>query len=314
MAGKTMLGRMVEIEGVGRRLSLHRGFLAIGGPEGALGQVALDDIDALMVTNPATSLTGQLLAALAERGAPVVICGASFKPAAYLLPVDGHYAQGDRVEAQAAASLPTRKRLWAELVRAKILAQAALLARIGQISLPVAALADRVRSGDPENCEAQAAQRYFPLAFGVGFSRGRDDLIANSFLNYGYTVLRTATARAIVAAGLHPSLSLAHRSRGDALRLADDLMEPVRPAVDLATLGLIRSGHDMMTPAAKRELVAVLHADYLTAEGVAPLANVLGRLAMSLGQIFLGERKTLALPKSAIPVAEMVADAAEVAT
>ncbi len=304
-----MLGRIVEIEGVGRRLSLHRGFLAIDGPDGTLGQVALDDIDALMVTNPATNMTGQLLAALAERGTPVVICGANFKPAAYLLPVDGHYAQGDRVEAQAAASLPTRKRLWADLVRGKILAQAALLGRIGQNPIPVSALADRVKSGDPDNCEAQAAQRYFPLVFGAGFTRGREDLVANAFLNYGYTVLRTATARAIVASGLHPSLSLAHRSRGEALRLADDLMEPFRPAVDLAALGLLRAGHDAMSPAAKRELVAVLHADYLTAEGMAPLANVLGRLAMSLGQVFLGERKTLALPKSPIPVAEAAVDA-----
>ncbi len=308
-----MLGRIVEIAGVGRRLSLHRGFLTIAGPDGVLGQVALADIDALMVTNPATNITGQLLAALAERGVPVVICGADFKPAAYLLPVDGHYAQGDRVQAQAAASLPTRKRLWAELVRAKILAQAALLVRIGQNPIPVAALAERVKSGDPDNCEAQAAQRYFPIAFGAGFTRSREDLIANAFLNYGYTVLRTATARAIVASGLHPSLSLAHRSRGEALRLADDLMEPFRPAVDLAALGLIRAGHETMTPAAKRDLVAVLQADYLTAEGIAPLANVLGRLAMSLGQIFLGERKTLALPKSAIPVAEPAAGPADAA-
>lgn len=308
-----MLGRIVEIAGVGRRLSLHRGFLTIAGPDGVLGQVALADIDALMVTNPATNITGQLLAALAERGVPVVICGADFKPAAYLLPVDGHYAQGDRVQAQAAASLPTRKRLWAELVRAKILAQAALLVRIGQNPIPVAALAERVKSGDPDNCEAQAAQRYFPIAFGAGFTRSREDLIANAFLNYGYTVLRTATARAIVASGLHPSLSLAHRSRGEALRLADDLMEPFRPAVDLAALGLIRAGHETMTPAAKRDLVAVLHADYLTTEGMAPLANVLGRLAMSLGQIFLGERKTLALPKSAIPVAEPAAGPADAA-
>ena len=185
--------------------------------------------------------------------------------------------------------------------------------RIGQNPIPVAALAERVKSGDPDNCEAQAAQRYFPIAFGAGFTRSREDLIANAFLNYGYTVLRTATARAIVASGLHPSLSLAHRSRGEALRLADDLMEPFRPAVDLAALGLIRAGHETMTPAAKRDLVAVLHADYLTTEGMAPLANVLGRLAMSLGQIFLGERKTLALPKSAIPVAEPAAGPADAA-
>jgi CRISP-associated protein Cas1 len=297
-----MLGRIVEIKCEGRRLSLDRGFLAVTGPEGTLGKVPLDEIEAVILSNPAAGFTSQIVAALAMRGAPQVICGNDFRPVAWLLPVDGHHAQGDRMEAQAGSTLPTRKRLWAELVRAKILAQAAALERIGANPIPIRALAERVRSGDPGNLEAQAAQRYFPAMFGNGFYRHRNGEGANSMLNYGYTVLRAATARAIVAAGLHPSFSLQHRSRGDALRLAEDIMEPFRPAVDLMAHALMLQGVHRLDTVAKRRLAEVLHADFITAEGATPLSSVLARLAVSLAQVFTGNRKKLILPASPVPM------------
>lgn len=302
MRVEAMLGRIVEIEGEGRRLTLNRGFLDIAGPEGLLGQVPLDDIEAVILSNPAASFTSQLVSALASRGAPFVISGPDYRPVAYLLPIEGHYAQGNRMEAQAEASLPMQKRLWAELVKAKIAAQAAALERSGADPKTVAVLVERVRSGDSDNMEAQAAQRYFPLLFGPKFRRYRDGDGVNALLNYGYTILRAATARAIVAAGLNPALALFHRSRGDALRLADDLMEPFRPAIDLLVLDYANSSGNRLDTAAKRHLVAVLHADYETSEGVTPLSNVMARLATSLAQVFMGERKSLNLPVSPIPL------------
>jgi CRISPR-associated protein Cas1 len=137
--------------------------------------------------------------------------------------------------------------------------------------------------------------------FGKGFYRHRDGDGPNAMLNYGYTVLRAATARAIVAAGLHPSLALQHRSKGDALRLADDVMEPFRPTVDLVTHSFMQEGADRLDTATKRRLAEVLHADFVTAEGATPLSNVLARLAVSLAQVFTGERKKLAFPASPIP-------------
>ncbi|HRD76827.1 MAG TPA: type II CRISPR-associated endonuclease Cas1 [Hyphomicrobiaceae bacterium] len=298
-----MLGRIVEISGQGRRLSLHRGFLEISGPEGILGQIPLDDIEAVIASTPAVSYTSQALTALAERGAPVVICGPNFTPSAFLLPVDGHHAQGERFEAQAGARLPVRKRLWAEIVKAKVSAQAAALERVGANPLPVRHLVSRIRSGDIGNVEAQAAQKYLPAMFGATFKRDREADGVNAALNYGYTVLRAATARSIVAAGLHPSLGLHHVSKGSSLRLADDLMEPFRPAVDLLVLGMARHGAIGLDPPTKRTLAGVLHADYPTAEGASPLSNALTRLAQSLAQVFLGERRYLAWPLELVPLA-----------
>lgn len=297
-----MLGQIIEIAEEGRRLSLHRGFIEVSGPEGCLGQVPLDDIEAVIASSPAVSYTNQALAALAERGAPVVICGRNYAPIAMLLPVCGHHAQGTRFEAQASASLPTRKKLWAEIVRAKVRAQAAALERIGIDSLPLRHLVSKVRSGDTGNIEAQAAQKYLPLLLGKGFRRDRDAEGINASLNYGYTVLRAAAARSIVAAGLHPSLGLHHVSRGDGLRLADDVMEPFRPAVDLIVHSMAGDLANDLDVAKKRRLAAVLHADYATVEGITPLSTVLTRLSQSLAQVVLGERQKLRWPLSPLPL------------
>ncbi len=297
-----MLGRIVEICGEGRRLSLYRGFLEISGPEGLLGQVPLDDIEAVIASSPAISYTNQALSALAERGAPVVICGVNFTPTAYILSVNGHHTQGARFEAQAEATQPTRKRLWAEIVKAKIEAQAAALKRSGVNAKQLELLVSRVRSGDPDNIEAQAAQKYLPAMLGSGFKRDRDSEGLNSFLNYGYTVLRAGTARSIVAAGLHPSLGLHHKSNGSALRLADDLMEPFRPAVDLIARAMAEENCATLEPENKRRLAAVLHADFRTSEGISPLSTVMTRLAQSLAQVFQKERRSLTFPISALPL------------
>jgi CRISPR-associated protein Cas1 len=138
--------------------------------------------------------------------------------------------------------------------------------------------------------------------FGKDFTRRSDSEQVNAYLDYGYTVLRAAAARAIVAAGLHPSLGLHHRSKGDALRLADDLMEPFRPAVDLIAHDLQKSESGALAPSTKRRLAAVLHADYAAEDGASTLSNTLTRLAQSLAQVYLGQRRGLVLPLSPIPL------------
>lgn len=302
-----MLGQIVEISRPGQRLSLYRGFLRVDNADGHVGDVPLDDIEAVIASTPALTYSNQLIAALAERGAPLVICSPRFDPAAVLLPISGHHAQGIRIEAQAAASRPTAKRLWADLVRTKVRAQAAALAEFSQSPLALETLAKRIRSGDPDNIEAQAAQRYWPELFGSDFRRNRAADGVNVLLNCGYTVLRSSAARAVVSAGLHPSLGIHHKSAGNSLRLADDLMEPFRPAVDILVRELRVENIMELTPPIKRRLAAVLHADYQTDEGVSTLSNVLVRCAQSLAQVYLGERRDLKFPRSLLPLQEEAA-------
>jgi CRISPR-associated protein Cas1 len=306
-----MLRRIVEITGEGKRLSLERGFLAISGPEGSIGSVPLDDIEAVIAASPALSYSGQVIDALAKRGTPLVICGDRYTPSVWMLPVNGHHAQGDRMEAQAEASQALRKRLWSDFVSAKVEAQAQALQWAGRTFTPLRRMKDEIRVGDPGNVEARAAQYYFPALFGADFRRNRELDGANALLNYGYTVLRAAAARALVGAGLHPSLGLFHKSRGDAFRLADDIMEPFRPAVDLEVLKLSDEEALELDVEVKRRLVRVLHLDFATAEGRTPLTNCLARLASSLAQVYLGERKTLNFPHPLLPLPDDPAEDGE---
>lgn len=300
-----MIGRIVEVADDRRHLALSRGFLVVHDTDGErreLGQVPLDDIAAVIANAHGLSYTNNLLVALAERGAPFVLCAANHNAVGMLLPIDGHHLQGKRFDAQLAATRPMVKRAWAEIVRAKLQQQAAALEAAGAPTAPLTALAARVRSGDPDNLEAQGARRYWTLLFGDGFRRDQDGGGINGLLNYGYTVLRACTARSVVAAGLHPTLGLHHSNEGNAMRLADDLMEPFRPVIDLKVWLLARHGEHEVTPDTKRALVRTLYDDLPTATGATPLMVCTQRLATSLAQVFAGEREQLDLPLPGLPL------------
>jgi CRISPR-associated protein Cas1 len=301
-----MIGRIVEVADDRRHLFMHRGFMVVQDTEGErkeLGQVPLDDIAAVIANAHGLSYTNNLLVALAGRGAPFVLCAANHNAVGMLLPIEGNFEQSKRIEAQIAASLPTHKRLWATVVRSKLEQQAAALEAAGAPSIPLSALVAKVKSGDPENLEAQGARRYWGLLFGDKFRRDQDAGGLNGMLNYGYTVLRATAARAVIAAGLHPSIGLHHSHDNNAMRLVDDLMEPFRPVIDLKIWQLQRNHEEQVTPDTKRALVRTLYDDMQTDVGATPVMVCIQKLATSLAQVYLGERDKLDLPLPGLPLA-----------
>lgn len=301
-----MIGRIVEIADDRRHLFVNRGFMVVRDTEGErkeLGQVPLDDIAAVIANAHGITYTNNLLVALAERGAPFVLCAANHNAVGMLLTLDGHHVQAKRIEAQIAASLPTHKRLWAAIVKSKLEQQAAALEATGASTAPLTALVRKVKSGDPENIEGQGTRRYWGLLFGSDFRRDQDGGGINALLNYGYTIIRSATARAVVAAGLHPSIGLHHSNDGNAMRLVDDLMEPFRPIIDLKVWQLQRAGESHITPDTKRALVRTLYDDMQSSAGATPVMVCMQKLAVSLAQVYLGERDKLELPLPGLPLA-----------
>ncbi len=290
------IGQVIEIVQDGRHLAKDRGFLTVNERGLEVGRVPLDDIVTVIATSPATTVTCALLSELAERGVPFVLCGRNHVPTGLLWPVAGHHAQQRRMEAQMNASQALRDTLWRLLVAAKIRAQATVLDRNGQGGGPLHRMARTVTAGDPENREAQAARRYWPLLMGPDFRRDIEADGINALLNYGYAVLRAATARAIAGAGLHPGIGIFHRHPHNPMPLADDLMEPFRPLVDHAVLTLAHGGIGEVTPDAKRSLVAMLLLELPTAAGRSPVTTCLVRLAASLADSFMTGHASLELP------------------
>lgn len=300
--------RIVDIATDGQHLSAYRGFLKVERDGAEVGRIALDDIAAVIAHAHGLTYSNNLLVALAERNALLVVCARNHAPVACVWPLSGHHVQGGRMRAQWNANKPLIKRLWQLIVRAKILAQAAILAAEGKPAEGLTAIAGRVRSGDPDNVEAQAARRYWPLLMGDSFRRDRREGGINAMLNYGYTVLRASTARAVVASGLNPTIGLAHSNRANEFALVDDLMEPFRPLVDLCVKALAESGEDDVTPRSKAALVRLLSFDMETERGTSPIFMCLQRLALSLAQSFEdkdADRLDLPLPPSALQLAAL---------
>ncbi len=283
-------------------ISAERGFLRMTRQKELLGKVALDDISGVIIRGYGATISANICAHLAASHVPIIICGSDQLPASVVWPINGNFQQGIHMQAQADAKKPLCKRLWSALVQAKITNQALVLGYDGKENADVLAMAARVKSGDADNVEAQAARRYWKRLLGSDFKRDRQQHGINAALNYGYTVLRAATARSILVAGLHPSLSIHHQSRGDALRLADDLMEPFRPFVDLVVLGLVtaqQTAQDIeLNKETKSRLVAVLSLDLKSCKGTSPLQLCLDRLAQSLVAVFMGQQTKLELPQA----------------
>lgn len=244
-----------------------------------------------------------VLDALMRHGAALIVCDEAMHPSGLMLPLSGHFQQTRRMIAQAIAKTPLKKRLWQQIVVAKIKAQAATLAALCGADSGLASLAAEVRSGDPTNREAQAAQRYWPRLFGdANFRRRRDAPDQNRMLNYGYAVLRAAVGRALVASGLHPSLGVNHRSRENPFCLADDLMEPYRPLIDEEVAMIVgECGADApLDGRIKSRLVGVLHARLTHDQEERTVFDCISRSAASLARLLCGETRgeRIFFPKS----------------
>ncbi|MBI1738276.1 MAG: type II CRISPR-associated endonuclease Cas1 [Acidobacteria bacterium] len=295
-----MTERVIEIADGPARLHVRLEQLVIerdGQPEVT---TPLAELAALVLTNPRVQLTQAVISGIAVAGGSVVICDRNYLPAAMMLPLQSHFLQTERLARQTQISAPLRKRLWQQIVQAKIKAQSRLLTELHGDDGGLKALAAQVRSGDPENIEAQAARRYWRLLFAsTKFRRDREAPDQNRHLNYGYTVLRAIVSRAICGAGFHPSIGLQHRNRYDPFSLAADLMEPFRPLVDRAVALWIQE-HDPLEPLdpeAKEWLVGSLQFRFEVNKEERTLFDIFARMASSLAQVLLGSEARLELPE-----------------
>ncbi|MCX7804815.1 MAG: type II CRISPR-associated endonuclease Cas1 [Planctomycetota bacterium] len=300
-----MTDRVIDISESAARLSADLECLAIGLEGAESVRVPFREIAAVVLADRRITVTRAALSGLAEAGCAVVICDDRFVPCAMMLPLAGHFTQSERFAAQAAASLPVKKRLWRDIVRAKLRAQARLLERLRGSDFGLRDMAASVRSGDPENMEAQASRRYWTALFDdPDFSRDRDRPGRNALLNYGYAVLRAAVARAVCASGLHPSLGIHHHNRYDAFPLADDLMEPFRPLVDAAVVSIVASrgrGPDadavVLDKDTRAALLEILTSRYEWGGEARTLFDWSSRTASSLARVFLGLSEKMDIPE-----------------
>ncbi len=260
--------------------------------------VPIEDIGMAILEHPQISITMPTLQQLNAHNVAVVICDDRHLPASMLLNLDSHHLQNELFRKQMSSSQPLKKQLWQQTIMAKISNQAALLQSKGIDSGPIASLAASIKTDDHTNREGTAARLYWQRLFGTDFSRDRYGDAPNNFLNYGYIVLRSAVARALVGSGLLPTLGIHHSNRYNAYCLADDIMEPYRPYVDEAVYELWQSGCNdlILEKDTKAHLLQVLSCDVSIGKVKRPLMVALSMTTASLARCFSGEEKKISYP------------------
>jgi CRISPR-associated protein Cas1 len=293
-----MSWRIIDIAEDGRYLHTERNWLVVEEKGREAGRAPLCDVQSVLVHAGHATYSHGLLLQLSAHDIPLVVCDKRHEPVAILLSLCGHHRHAGRVRAQTESSLPLRKRIWRDLVRKKISEQARSLDPFdatGRDGLDK--LTAKVRVGDPDNIEARAARYYWPRLFGDDFRRDRTRSGLNAHLNYGYTILRSALARAVTAAGLAPSLGVGHLNARNNFCLADDLLEPFRPLVDRLVLENREAWKGDITPEARSELAGMMARTILTDDGETDLYRAMTLVVNSLADLFEKKAKKLYLPK-----------------
>ena len=153
-----------------------------------------------------------------------------------------------------------------------------------------------VKSGDADNREGVAAKVYWRELFGEHFVREREGAPPNNLLNYGYSILRAATARSLMGSGLFPAFGIFHRNRYNAFPLADDVMEVYRPYVDEVVYSLYNAGSIQLNKETKMKLLNVLFSDTLFGSIKRPLSIALSFTTASFAKCFVKEQKVISCP------------------
>lgn len=243
-----------------------------------------EDVAWMVIDTPQVSLSTALLSACMDAGMVIVTTDRTHTPSGMILPFHRHHRQAEIASMQIAISAPLKKRLWQITVQAKIANQAASLETIGQDATALRSMRHLVGSGDPDNVEARAARAYWPRLF-TDFIRDDANDRRNALLNYGYAVVRSAVARALVASGLLPAFGVNHASITNAFNLADDMVEPFRPFVDRTAWNLTdrgRTSQGATTVEERRTLASLLTEEACFGSETVTLLVATERVAESL--------------------------------
>ena len=262
----------------------------------------VEDIGVVVLDNKQITITSGVLEALLENNSAVITCDSKSMPMGLMLPLYGNTTQNERFRQQLEASLPLKKQLWQQTIRAKIENQATVLRKcIDEEMKCMRIWAADVKSGDSDNLEARAAAFYWKNLFSDidGFTREREGIPPNNLLNYGYAILRAVVARALVTSGLLPTLGIHHHNRYNAYCLADDIMEPYRPYIDELVFGIVRSGmrYEELTKELKIQLLGIPTLEVRIDGKRSPLMVAVSQTTASLYKCFSGEVRRIAYPE-----------------
>lgn len=280
------MNRIVEISNPAY-LRSSKGQLLIEQKRELRGSIPFEDLHVIILCHPQITISQATLQQCLAFNVPLIVCDEKHLPKGFLHAPISNSLHSKLIQYQAKAKLPLKKQLWKTMVSSKLAHQGRLLNRLGHSGHHILFLSKKIRSGDPDNYESQAASLYWIELFGPDFRRDPDETGINALLNYGYSVLRASTARALAGCGLHTALGVFHHNQYNPFCLADDLMEMARPLVDEMVCSIILKHQPMVTKAAKAELLNLVNCEVEFQGKRHFLSYALQRSAKSLADAFI---------------------------
>jgi CRISPR-associated protein Cas1 len=259
--------------------------------------IPIEDIGFVVIENQESYISIPTLNKLIENNVSTIFCDEKHMPSSMLLNLDGHHIQQELFRNQINATVPLKKQLWQQTIKAKIKQQAEHLKQLDKSYTVLNYYESKVLSGDTTNMEGVAAAYYWKHIFDFSFKRERYGDYPNLFLNYGYIILRAAVARSIAGSGLLSTLGIHHHNKYNAFCLADDLMEPYRPLVDAKVIEILTTFPEKeLTTKIKAELLSVLTETVYFEDTKSPLMVALSKTTTSLQQCYTGATKKINYP------------------
>ena len=287
-------------------------------PENPPATIPIEDIGVIILDAHKLTISQKIISKLLHNNVALIVCDERHMPQGLMLNLDGNTVQQERYKYQVEASIPLKKNLWQQTVKAKIRNQKVLLMKIDSVTQShhnnkklyenMEYWENSVKSGDPDNYEARAAAFYWKTIFAdiiPNFKRGRFENTPNNLLNYGYAILRAVIARSLTASGLLPIFGIHHHNKYNAYALADDIMEPYRPFADEIVRDICEKyysedwqteGFDL-TPEIKKELLQIPVIDVIIDGKKSPLMNAALRTSASLFHCFVGNSRKILYPE-----------------
>jgi CRISPR-associated protein Cas1 len=252
-----------------------------------VGSIPFDDLHAIILTHPQITVSISVLQLSISNNIPVIVCNEKHLPTGFLHSPLSNSLHSKLIRHQAEIKEPLRKQLWKKIVALKVKHQAKVLFDSGKKGALLEGLQEKVRSGDPDNIEAQAARIYWRELFGNQFRRNPDEDGINALLNYGYSILRASTARALAGSGLNTTLGIFHCNQYNHFCLADDLMEIARPLVDRIVFKITEKQRPKITPKTKKKLLELINTEVIFSDSTFYLPHALQRSSKSLADAIL---------------------------
>lgn len=265
---------------------------------GDINSINPDDVGLIIFDNRETTYTHSVITKLLAKNIAIIYCDDRHLPIGMFLNFDSNYSQTMTINKQLELSQPKKGKLWKMLISQKILNQANLIQSIDKDKYTALRnLASKVKLGDKSNREGLAAKIYWKTLIGSHFIRDREGEYPNNFLNYGYAILRSLTAKSLSGSGLLPIIGIHHHNQYNSYCLADDIMEPYRPFVDLLVKEYIDNNENSQEMKVfKKYIQRIATEDVVIGELQRPLSIALTFTTSSLARYIMDESKTISLP------------------